>query len=196
MKTLIYINNSESTVGQEEHKPVHGKNLKSLFIGKRVEGTYTLESAYVVPIILLVLFTVIFYVFYLHDILLADAWAAHLAEEGRMAVTYGRIPFSASIYTEGFEDEDSLTSCNQMLLKNVDKAGRNLLTGELSADEIGVTEKETGVSLKTASGQFVMGSNESKKNTEYVEQARNSSNAGEIARLTTAVYRMAKELAD
>ena len=77
--------------------------------GKRkykIEASFTVEAAYVCPLMFFLIFTVLWFAFTLHDRVAVDAWSVSAAEEARMALQYGKIPHSDKIYKNGFNDKE------------------------------------------------------------------------------------------
>jgi len=85
-----------------------------------VNASFTVEAAFVVPLTLMLIFTVIWVAFLLHDECVADMWTTHVAEEERMAVEYSRVPYSGKLYLSGFAGDDGLDEVEDMARTGAD----------------------------------------------------------------------------
>ena len=159
----------------------------------RLDASFTVEAAYVCPLMFFLIFTVLWMAFSLHDRLVLDAWSAEAAEEARMALQYGKIPHSEQIYKDGFNDKEGRELLSQLA------ADRSVLDGIcMSAPKLEVSTKleknslSVGVKIKGKDeyGTIVSGLFKSV----YLENRGERGNYGSYTRLTTLVFRFGKKL--
>ncbi|MGN0166307.1 MAG: TadE family protein [Lachnospiraceae bacterium] len=161
-----------------------------------LDGTYTIEASFIVPIIIMLLFSVIGISFYFHDLLLADAWAAHLSEEGRMAVIYGRVPFCCNIWEDGFRDEDFEDLTVEMLEQSSTNCNDSTWCFDAEADETDIEEDEVYISLTCKWEAWDIFPESDVIHNKSVNQSREIINPQSTARNTTFVYRLIRILTD
>jgi hypothetical protein len=103
--------------------------IKKLKLKKyMLKGTYTVEAVNIVPLILLLFIFIIWYGFYLHDLIIMDSWTAYNAEEARMARQYSKKPYSNKLINGGV-DEDHEDDLEDEILKEQWKVNDYLMAG-------------------------------------------------------------------
>ena len=148
----------------------------------KLKASFTVEAAYVCPLMFLLIFSVLHMAFSLHDRLAVDAWSAAAAEEARMALQYGKIPYSEDIYKEGFNDNEG-----RQLLKL-------LATDRKGLDGICMSGPLLTVSTELKKNSLTVGVDIKGKEAIYLENRGERGNYAAYARLTTLVFRFGKKL--
>lgn len=170
------------------------RSMKRILKKKAIlPAVFSVEAAYIVPVILLMLFAVIGYTIYFHDILISDVRAAHLTEEGRMAVEYGRIPFEAKIYTDGFQDKRGLSEAELLISGETEEYRKGLLGGSLEAKAFSLSEEEAETKIKYTLKGFLYGDANEGPFMGSVSEKRNIYEPQKYSRITTDIYRVAKQ---
>lgn len=159
-----------------------------------LKASYTVEAAYIVPLIMFVLLTIISVNFHLHDVMVSDVWAAHLAEEARMAVSYRRIPFQTVLYFEGFDNADDYEIVEQLIGQNGSGFQQNILRAETDIDEVEVNKEEVFAEIKCYSDTLKLPYGTEKVWGGYISQKRLIYEPEKCARLTSTVYRLGKQV--
>lgn len=162
----------------------------------KTAASYTVEASFVVPILFFILFTVIHFTFRLHDNIIADAEAAHAAEEGRMAISYGKLPFGSKINKSGFEDEESREYAEKLIKNDLrDSVGQMMLSDILYADaELDGKSAEVEMKRRDRTGRGML---LKKLFTDVsVSAERKSSDGNQNARIIKTVFRMGKKILD
>ena len=182
-------------VYKKEGQTAENKKAVQLVCGAfEAEASFTLEATFLVPLVFFLLFTVIWYSFFLHDRIAADAWAAYTAEECRMGAQYGRAPYSGNIELDGYKGEDGREKMlDRIKDKNLDAMSRMFMADAYAAcaDADG---NEVTVSLNVQGKNF-NGLLMSKlfKRTE-IEENRKYGTAGKWSRGVTMLFRVGKKV--
>ncbi len=120
--------------------------MKEKLTGKfEKEASFTLEAAYIIPMVFIMLFCVMWFGFRLHDMIVLKAWENMLTEEARMAVQYKRIPYENTINPEDMEDEDCRENLCDLIKENEWNINTNLFSGKTIGKRIEIYEDETYV---------------------------------------------------
>lgn len=159
-----------------------------------LSASYTVEAAFIVPLIIFLIFSLISFALFMHDSLVCDAWSAHLAEEERMAVLYGKIPLEKKIYSEGFADEKGFASVKLLLKDNVNKQSRLIFSGESPRAELEISEKNVAARIRYFSQTFSFDKAKGKQISETLYSERKLYAPVKTARLTTGAYRFAGKI--
>lgn len=159
-----------------------------------LKASYTIEAAYIVPLIMFVLLTIISVNFHLHDVMVSDVWAAHLAEEARMAVSYRRIPFQTVLYFEGFDESEDYEIVEQLILQDGSRFQQNILRAETDIDELVVNEDEVFAEIECHSDALKLLYDTDNVLGGYIAQKRMIYEPEKYARLTSTVYRLGKQV--
>ena len=167
------------------HKEGHKAELK---------GTFTVEASYVVPIIVIILILVMGYTIYLHDMIIMQTEAAHIAEEGRMGLNYGRIPYSSQIYQGGFQSEQEIEELHDFMVLYFLLNDSATMQGVSEIEEILLTEEESEVSMIYDSKLMEVLATGNKEQDKAVSQKREAANPCVYAAMTNLVYQIGKSL--
>lgn len=159
----------------------------------RFSGSYTVEAAYIMPLLLLSLFMIMSYAFFFHGSIIADVWAAHLTEEGRMAVSYGKIPFDSAIYLEGFDDETGYFNAELLMSEELESHSAFLITGRSEKAELSFSDDEVGAEIKFSMDGLKPYADDAGEFAESYTESRSIYNPQKYARITKGVYRFAKK---
>lgn len=162
----------------------------------KLKASYSVEASFIMPLIFLLLFTVIRYAYSLHDSAVADAQAAYAAEEGRMAMLYGRVPFDDSIKKGGFNDSGSREEIKDTIENYMEKSEGFMMFAKASDVGIVLGNSEIKAELmkrdKTGSGIVTDGLFKDVTAT----AKRKDSRSGRNARITQLVFRAGKKMLD
>ena len=159
-----------------------------------VPASYTVEAAFVVPLLFFLLFTVIWYSFYLHDKIVADAWTAYTAEECRMAAQYGRVPYTAGIELDGYKGEAGLDRLDDLINDSASYAENSLFMSNAYNSRTKLEKRQVGAGLyikgRTFNGLIMK---ELFDRTDLSSERRYAE-PGSCLRLTTFLFRTGKKL--
>ena len=164
-------------------------------IRKNDTGSFTVEAALLIPGIILLVFMVMTAVFILHDSVVTEAFAAYSAEEARMAVQYGRIPYSTDktgIVLEGFSSEDDLEELEGMVHLTRSEMEKSFMFSQVLSKKAVIDKNMTKTTIKCSptlnkavvAGEFA--------GTYTGKAYRKSGNPGAAARITKIIYRTVK----
>ena len=159
----------------------------------KLRASFTVEAAYVCPLMFFLIFTVLWMAFTLHDRLAADAWSAEAAEEARMALQYGKIPYSDNIYVEGFNDKEGKEILS-LLAADRETLGERCMSNSKMSVSTGLDGQSLTVGVDIEGRKaFGMLSGVLFKDV-YLENRGERANYGSFCRLTTLVFRFGKKL--
>lgn len=159
-----------------------------------LSASFSVEAAYIVPLILLLIFAVVGYTIYFHDIFIADVRAAHLTEEGRMAVEYGKIPFESKLYIEGFREERSRAEAVLLISEKKEEYQNGLMGGVSETEQISLSEEAAKTKIRYILRGFPSGNTDDGTFFGSVLEMRNLYEPQKYSRITTNLYRIAKQL--
>lgn len=160
----------------------------------KLEASYTVEATIIIPLMFFLLFTVIRYAFLLHDELIAEAGTAHAAEEGRMAMQYGRLPYGGGIIREGFEDGDSIDKLTDEIKNAESDIRERSLLGNVHLRLVEVSEKEAQASVRIIPGDVYGVLDPGIFETVDVDNCRKIRNPAKNARLAALIFRAGKKI--
>lgn len=160
----------------------------------KFNGSFTVEASYVVPIVIMILILIIGYTIYLHDIIVTEVAVAHMAEEGRMGLNYGRIPYSTQIYQDGFDSEEELEGLSCYMALYFSLYDFATMQGKSETEELTVTEKGAEVELIYNSSLISLLTTDMHEPEKKVYQSRGAYYPCVYAGITGLVYQMGKLL--
>lgn len=160
----------------------------------KLHGSFTVEASFIVPIIITILILVMGYTLYLHDIIVTEVDAAHMAEEGRMGLSYGRVPYSTQIYHSGFNSEEELEALSKYMFLYYSLYDSATMQGKSEVEEIMLTEKGAEVCLNYNSMLTDLLTTEAGKPIKRVSQERTVNYPSVYASVTDLVYQMGRLL--
>jgi hypothetical protein len=172
--------------------------LKKINLNKyMLEGTYTVEAVHIVPLILLLFIFIIWYGFYLHDLIIMDSWTAYNAEEARMARQYSKKPYSKKVIHGGIDenDEDDEDDLIKAILDNQWKVNNYIMAGKGS--EMTVRSKHSYVEADgkyTANMLILPNIYKIKLKGALMYSTRKVYKPDDVTRATSLVYRIYKKM--
>lgn len=165
--------------------------MKSKFYKK---ASFTIEATFVVPLILILIIFVMWYGFWLHDYIVVKAYSAVMAEDGRMAMNYGKVPGDNKIMANGYGNDELRDKAEKKIAENYKGLSESVMAGMITTPNVSLEKDYTRASINYSpisfryyrSGQFLKSRN--------IYSSFDGQDAGMIARITTLVYRLLKIL--
>ncbi len=145
------------------------------------EASFTLEAAYITPIIIIMLFCVMWFGLRFHDIIVIKAWENMLTEEARMAVQYKRIPYENTVNPEDMKDEECRDNLCELIKQNDWDINKSLFSGnavgkhmEIYDDEAYVKAIYSGSIFKYYNDEEIFGEQKLKTKREFKDPVKAS----------------------
>ena len=175
--------------------------IKGIISKKRLNASYTVEAAFIMPLVFIIVFTAVWFAFLLHDRLVGDAKTAYTAEEARMAVQYSGVPYTRSISIDGYDDEDEREVLYDMLYGNRVEIMSNFMIADVTARDIDISDNALGLGteitaklkFRPALMRYVF--KDMFEESEH-EMKIGSTDFTEISRIVKAAYRFGKQITD
>ncbi len=159
---------------------------------KELKASFTVEASYIIPIVIIILLLVMSFTIYLHDIFVTEVDGAHIVEEGRMGLSYGRIPYSTQIYQEEFDDSEEMDDLIDYMSLYFGLYSSAAMQGTIKIKDLDVTEKGVEACLKYESSILGILKSESESPVKKVNQERRVYYPCVYAGVTKLVYQMGK----